>query len=286
MEQVCPSLLLFYYPSLIVHQFTIHFAYVDYCGSVQITVPKNTSMDEILYNNEQFRQQKEQQLQERGLSTLMKAQLVPPLSSSSHPSPTISQFCMFGGQILYSPLVDEDRLHVQRPIQEDGIRDLIESMSTTTTTTTTVKGNAKKKDVKEHHQKGLKQGAEIAKCDADLDSLHKTIRKRDAYLNSLLDTIRKRDADLDSLRDTIRKRDADLDSLHETIRKRDAYLDSLHETIRVFFAQIRYFPPFFFLHFHLFVLINANCYKDQNNSAEWPKSWPMERVSALGKGSP
>jgi hypothetical protein len=48
-------------------------------------------MGDILYNNEQFKQQKEQQLQECGLSALMKAQRVPSLSSSSHTHPTVSQ---------------------------------------------------------------------------------------------------------------------------------------------------------------------------------------------------
>ena len=91
--------------------FTVNFAYADYCGSAQITVPIDTRMDDVLYNNEEFRQQKEHQFQGCGISTLLKAELVPPLSSSSFASPTKSQFCQFGGKTLYSPLEGKDCLH-------------------------------------------------------------------------------------------------------------------------------------------------------------------------------
>ena len=105
---------------LIVSQFNIPFVYADYAGSIHITVPKNTTMNDILYN-EEFRQEKEKQLQEHGLDMLMRAEISPPLSGGNS---TISQFSVMKGTVILSPLDSTKSLHVQQASTLQLIKDI------------------------------------------------------------------------------------------------------------------------------------------------------------------
>ena len=126
---------------LIESQFNIPFVYADYAGSIQITVPKNTTMNDILFN-EEFRREKEKQLQEHGLDMLMRAEISPPLSGGN---PSISQFSVMKGTVILSPLDSTKSLHVQQASTLQLIKDMPNPKTISTTINKTAQQEIKQK---------------------------------------------------------------------------------------------------------------------------------------------